>query len=88
MKKYVEPIHVDETEESTHVVYALSVSSPQPFNYDHILHVHVYPLQFYDTPLHHAATGGHTTCMECLLSAPGVDVNIKDMVSSCLIHVV
>ena len=56
---------------------------------DHILHVHVYivptgqlyPLQDGNTPLHFAAKGGHTTCVEHLLSTPGTVVNIKDMVS-------
>ena len=28
-----------------------------------------------DTPLHFAARGGHTTCVEHLLSAPGIDVD-------------
>ena len=57
------------------------------------IHVHVYivptilsepfyPLQWGDsTPLHHAAREGHTTCVERLLSTPGIDVNIKDVVS-------
>ena len=59
---------------------------------DHMLHVHVYivatmlaellyPLQDGDTPLHLATSGGHTTCVVHLLSTPGIDVNIKDMVS-------
>ena len=59
---------------------------------DHVLHVHVYivptmltetlyPLQNYNTPLHLAVNGGHTTCVEHLLSTPGIDVNIKDLVS-------
>ena len=59
---------------------------------DHALHVHVYivptmltellyPLQGGYTPLHYAARGGHTTCVECLLSTPGIDVNIKAGVS-------
>ena len=58
----------------------------------HVLHVHVYivptmltellyPLQDGCTPLHFAAMGGHTTCVEHLLSTPGIDVNIKDWVS-------
>ena len=34
-----------------------------------------------DTPLHLAAWGGHTTCVECLLSAPGIDVTITKWVS-------
>ena len=33
------------------------------------------------TPLHFAAMGGHTTCVEHLLSTPGIDVNIKGWVS-------
>ena len=57
-----------------------------------ILHVHVYivptmltellyPLQLWCTPLHLAAMGGHTTYVEHLLSTPGIDMNIKDLVS-------
>ena len=56
------------------------------------MHVHVYfvptifaellyPLQDGNTPLHLAAKGGHTTCVEHLLSTPGIDVNIRDKVS-------
>ena len=41
----------------------------------------LYPLQFDRTPLHLAAMGDHTTCVEHLLSTPGIDVNIKDEVS-------
>ena len=41
----------------------------------------LYPLQYGHTPLHIAAKGGHTTCVEHLLSAPGIDVNIEDRVS-------
>ena len=60
---------------------------------NHVLHVHVYivptmlaellyPFQYDgDTPLHLAAKGGHTTCVEHLLSTPGIDVNIKTGVS-------
>ena len=60
---------------------------------DHVLHVHVYfvptlliellyPLQYHGyTPLHIAAMEGHTACVEHLVSTPGIDVNIKDMVS-------
>ena len=59
---------------------------------NHVLYVHVYivptmltellyPLQHGDTPLHLAALKGHTTCVEHLLSTPGIDVNIKDGVS-------
>ena len=41
----------------------------------------LYPLQDGGyTPLHLAAMGGHTTCVERLLSTPGIDVNIKDEV--------
>ena len=59
---------------------------------NHVLHVHVnivptmltellYPLQHGNTPIHLAAKGGHTTCVERLLSTPGIDLNIKDKVS-------
>ena len=41
----------------------------------------LYPLQYGFTPLHYAARGGHTTCVEHLLSTPGIDVNIKSEVS-------
>ena len=43
----------------------------------------LYPLQDGDTPLHYAAKGGHTTCLEHLLSTPGtcINVNIKNNVS-------
>ena len=44
------------------------------------LHV-LYPLQAGSTPLHFAARGGHITCVEHLLSIPGVDVNVKNKVS-------
>ena len=48
-------------------------------HHDHEL---LYPLQCCgDTPLHLAAEEGHTTCVEYLLSTPGIDVNIKDEVS-------
>ena len=40
-----------------------------------------YPLQYGGTPLSYAAEGGHTTCVEHLLSTPGIDVNIKSEVS-------
>ena len=39
------------------------------------------PLQGGETPLHHAAKEVHTTCVEHLLSTPGIDVNIFDSVS-------
>ena len=45
----------------------------------------LYTLQGGDTPLHLAAKGGHTTCLEDLLSAPGIDVNIKDTVSCTIV---
>ena len=59
---------------------------------DHVLHVHVYivstmlaellyPLQDGNAPLHLAAKGGHTACVEHLLSTPGIDVNIMNTVS-------
>ena len=44
----------------------------------------LYPLQYGDTPLHFAAKGGHTTCVKRLLSTPGIDVNIKGLVSLCI----
>ena len=43
------------------------------------LHV-LYPLQYGHTPLHLASSGGHTAYVECLLSIPGIDVNIKNKV--------
>ena len=60
--------------------------------YDHLIHVHVhivpsmltnllYPFQDGDTPLHLAARRGYTTCVEHLLSTPGIDVNIGNKVS-------
>ena len=46
------------------------------------LHEHyLNPLQHGDAPLHRAASEGHTTYAERLLSTPGIDVNIKDGVS-------
>ena len=44
-------------------------------------HELLYPLQGDHTPLHLAAEGGRITCVEHLLSTPGIDVNIKDSVS-------
>ena len=41
----------------------------------------MYPLQNGDTPLHLAAWKGHDTCVEHLLSTPGIDVNSNDRVS-------
>ena len=42
----------------------------------------LYPLQHGgDTPLHLAAKGGHTTCVEYLISTRGIDVNINNTVS-------
>ena len=38
----------------------------------------LYPLQRGDTPLHLAAWGGHATCVERLLSTPGIDMNIRE----------
>ena len=78
-----------------HALYTLVMSHMKGHVDDHVLHVHVYivptmltellyPLQDGDTPLHHAAKGGHTTCVEHLLSTPGIDVTIKDKVSWCI----
>ena len=58
----------------------------------YLIHVHVhivssmltellYPFQDGNTPLHLAAREGHTTCVEHLLSTPGIDVNIGNKVS-------
>ena len=41
----------------------------------------LYPLQDGYTPLHFAARGGNTTCVEHLLTTPGIAVNIKGKVS-------
>ena len=41
----------------------------------------LYQLQNGDTPLHLAARGGHTTCVEHLLSTSGIDVNSTNEVS-------
>ena len=41
----------------------------------------LYPLQYGDTPLHLVAWRGHPTCLERLLSTPGIDVNVKSEVS-------
>ena len=41
----------------------------------------LYPHQWGDTTLHLSARGGHATCVERLLSTPGIDVNIKGKVS-------
>ena len=41
----------------------------------------LYPLQWGDTPLHLATEKGHTTCVEYLFSAPGINLNIKNRVS-------
>ena len=46
----------------------------------------LYPLQWGAIPLHYAAKEGHTTCVERLLSTPGIDVNIKDGVSCRIYH--
>ena len=41
----------------------------------------LYPLQDGETLLHLALREGHTACVEHLLSMPGIDVNVKDMVN-------
>ena len=41
----------------------------------------LYPLQRAYTPLDLAAMGGHTTCVERLLSTPGIEVEINAWVS-------
>ena len=41
----------------------------------------LYPLQDGFAPLYLAVVGDHTTCVEHLLSTPGIDVNIKSRVS-------
>ena len=41
----------------------------------------IYPLQNDNSPLHLAVSGGHATCVERLLSTPGIDVNIKNAMS-------
>ena len=46
----------------------------------------LYPLQFGYAPLHWAARGGHTTCVEHFLSTPGIDVSIKDEVSWSIMY--
>ena len=38
-------------------------------------HELLYPLQYGHTPLHLAADEGHATCVEHLLSTPGIDVD-------------
>ena len=41
----------------------------------------LYTFQYGDTALNLAAMGGHTTCVEYLLSTPGIDVKIRTGVS-------
>ena len=41
----------------------------------------LYQFQAEYAPLHLAARGGHTACVERLLSTPGIDVNITDEVT-------
>ena len=41
----------------------------------------LYAFQYGDTALNLAAMGGHTTCVEYLLSTPGIDVKIRTGVS-------
>ena len=47
----------------------------------HMLSEIFYASQKDNTPLHLAARGGHTTCVEHLFSTTGIDVNIKNEVS-------
>ena len=43
--------------------------------------LYLFSLQNGNTPLHLAVIEGHTTCVEHLLSAPGIDaVNVKNKV--------
>ena len=58
--------------------------------HDYVVHVHMtivsnaqpfYSLQYGDTPLHLALRGGHTSCVEHLVSTPGIDVNMNNEVS-------
>ena len=56
----------------------------------HVVPTMLYPLQNSQTPLHLATSprrGGHTECVEHLISAPGVDVNIEDGVSWYIAHI-
>ena len=67
----------------------------------HVLHVEMYivptmltetlyPLQNYNTPLHLAAKGGHTTCVEHLLSTPGIEMSTNTVswsIECCCVHV-
>ena len=46
----------------------------------------LFPLQDGDTPLRYAVMGGYAACVEHLVSTPGIDVNIKDGVSSCFLN--
>ena len=41
------------------------------------VHMYLYPLQYGYTALHLADMKGHTTCVERLLSTPGILVNIQ-----------
>ena len=41
----------------------------------------LYPLQYGYTPLHLAAQGGHTTCVDFLHSTPGINANVQDEVN-------
>ena len=74
------------------VSYTLVMSYIKGHVDDHVLRVHayivptiltelLYPLQNGITPLHYAVEGVYTTCVEHLLSTPGIDVNIKNKVS-------
>ena len=55
------------------------------------MYMHIYQCilteQSSDRPLHYAAKGGHTACVEHLLSSSGIDVNITNGVSLLPMHI-
>ena len=63
---------------------SLGISSPSTLSAMYYLYMcmcTLYPLQDGNTPLHLAMAGDHTSCVEHLISTPGIDVNFKDEVS-------